>query len=97
VLHHEVVDFLCIFVPPFLLVVCVVEAPLPFRCLNKVGRVQRIWREDNGWRFEFSYGERGERAIVLEAVCNVFGDGLDVEVEGGLRLGSPRVVKDDVS
>ena len=95
-LHHEVVDFLCIFVPPFLLIVRVVEAPLPFCRLDKVGGVQRTWREDNDWCFEISYGKRGKRAIVLEAVRDVFRDGLNVEVEGGRRLGSPRVVEDDM-
>ncbi len=41
-LHHEVVDLLGIFVPPFLLIVGMVVLPLPFRHLNKVGRILRL-------------------------------------------------------
>ena len=91
-LHHEVVDFLSIFIPPFLLVVCMVEVSLPFCCFKEVGWVQRVRREDNGWCLEFSHSQLGKWAVKLEAVCGVLGDGLDVEIEGGCCLGSPCVV-----
>ena len=73
-----------------------VDFPLPFRCLDNVGWVHRILREDDGGRIELSHRKCGERAIILEAVRDVFQESLDVEVEGGRRLGSPRVVEDDV-
>ncbi len=54
VLHHEVVDFLGVFIPPFLLIVCMVVLPLPFRCFDKVGWIRWVFREDNGWLLEFA-------------------------------------------
>ncbi len=67
-LHHEVVDFLSILVPPFLLVVHMVEVPLPFCCLDEVGWVLPVRWEVNSWRLEFSNGQRGERAVRLQYV-----------------------------
>jgi hypothetical protein len=40
-LHHKVVDLLVIFFPPFLLIVGAVVLPVPFCCLDKVGRILR--------------------------------------------------------
>ena len=93
-LHHKIEDFF-VFGPPFLLILCVVEITLLFCCLGDVGRVHRILREDDGWRFEFSHHKCGEQVVVLEAVCNVFQESLNVEVEGGRRLGGHCVFKDD--
>ncbi len=95
-LHHKVVDFLSILVPPFLLVIRVVEVPLPFCCLDEVGWVLGVRREVDSWRLEFSNGQRGKRAMVLQAVCNMLRDGFNIEIEGGCRLGSPRVVKNNM-
>ncbi len=95
-LHHEVVYFLVVFGPPLFLVVGVVEIPLPFCCLNDVGRVRGVLRKNDGWCLEFSHGEGCERAIVFEAVREVFRESLAVVVEGGRHLGSPRVIKDYV-
>jgi hypothetical protein len=92
-LHHKVVDFLSILVPPFLLVVCMVEVPLPFRHLNKVVWVLRVKWEVNSWCLEFSNGQRSERAVVLQAVCDMFRDGFNIEIEGGCCLGSPMLSK----
>ncbi len=52
VLHHEVVDFLGIFIPSFLLIVCMVVLPLPFRCFDKVGWIRWVLQEDDGWLLE---------------------------------------------
>ncbi len=95
-LHHKVADFFSILVPPFLLVIRMVEVPLPFCCLNEVGWVLWVRREVDSWRLEFSNGQRGEQAVVLQAVCNMFGDGFNIEIEGGCCLGSPRVVKNNM-
>ena len=95
-MHHEVVYFLIVFNPPLFLIVRVVEVPLPFCCLGDVCRVRGVRREGDGWCLEFSHGKRGERAVVLEAVHDVFRESLDVEIEGGRHLDSPRVIKDDV-
>ncbi len=37
-----------------------------------------------------------ERAVKLQMVCNMLGDGFKIEIEGGRRLGSPRVVENNV-
>ncbi len=65
VLHHQVVDFLGILVPPFLFIVGVIVFPLPFSFFDKVGSVGRIWGEIDGRCFELANGELGERAINL--------------------------------
>ena len=44
-LHHEIVDFLIVFGPPLLLIMRVVEIPLPFRRLDNVGWVRGISQE----------------------------------------------------
>ena len=54
VLHHEVVDFLGIFVPPFLLVMCMVVLPLPFCCFDKIGWIRWVLWEDDGWLLELT-------------------------------------------
>jgi hypothetical protein len=41
-LHHKVIDLLGIFIPPFLLIMGVVVLPLPFHCLDKVGKILRV-------------------------------------------------------
>jgi hypothetical protein len=53
-LHHKVVDFLGIFVQLFLLIVDMVVLPLPFHCLNKVGRILQIIRESDSWLLELT-------------------------------------------
>ncbi len=96
VLHHQVADLLGVLVPPFLFTVGVIVFPLPFSCFDKVGRVGQIGVEINVRCFELAKGEHCKRAIKLQAVCNMLRDGLDVEVEYGHRLGSHRVVKNDM-
>jgi hypothetical protein len=46
--------------------------------------------------FELVGCKRGEVSVVFQAVCEVLRDSFDVQVEGGRRLGGPRVVKNDV-
>ena len=95
-LHREVVDFLGILVPPFLLVMQVVVLPLPFCCLDEIGRIAWVCWENNGWLCELTNSQRHEWVVVLQAVHNVLGEGFDVEVEGGRHLHSPGVVKINV-
>ncbi len=95
-LHHKVVDFLSVLVPPLLLIVCVVEISLPFCCLNEVGRVRRVVWEVDGWCLEFPHGQHGKQTVKLDAVCNVFGDGFNIQIEGRCRLGGPHVVKNNM-
>ncbi len=95
-LHLKVVDFLSILVPPLLLVVCVVEVSLPFCCLDEVDWVRRVVWEVDGWCLEFPHGQRDERTVKLEAVCDVFGDGFNIQIEDRCRLGGPCVVKNNM-
>ncbi len=95
-LHHKVVDFLSVLVPPLLLIMCVVEISLPFCCLDEVGRVCWVVWEVDGWCLEFPHGQQGERTVKLEAVHNVFGDGFNIQIEGRCRLGNPCVVKNNM-
>ncbi len=73
-----------------------VEISLQFRCLDKVGRVRRVVWEVDGQCLEFPHGQRGERTVKLEAVCDVFGDGFNIQIEGRCHLGGPRVVKNNM-
>ncbi len=95
-LHHKVIDFLSVLVPPLLLIVCMVEISLPFCCLDKVGRVRGVVWEVDGRCLEFPHGQRGKRTVKLEAVCNVFGDGFNIQIEGRCHLGGPCVVKNNM-
>ncbi len=95
-LHHEVVDLLSIFVPPFLLIVGMVLLPLPFCHLNKVGRILRVIQESDGWLPELTNRQCCKWAIKLQMVCNMLRDGFEVEIGGGCHFGSPRVVKNYV-
>ncbi len=73
-----------------------VEISLPFCCLNKVGRVRRVVWEVDGQCLEFPHGQRGKWTVKLEAVCNVFGDGFNIQIEGRCRLEGPCVVKNNM-
>jgi hypothetical protein len=95
-LHHKVVDFLSVLVPPLLLIVCVIKNFLPFCCLNEVGQVRWVVWEVDGWYLEFPHGQHGEQTVKLEVVHNVFGDGFNIQIEGRCRLGGPRVVKNNM-
>jgi hypothetical protein len=96
-LHHKVVDLLGIFTPPFLLIVGVVVLPLPFCCLNDVGRILWVLQESNGWVPELTNCLCCKRAVKLQMVFNMLGDGFEVKIEDGRRLiGSPCVVENNV-
>ncbi len=95
-LHHQIVDFLGVLGPPFLLVIGVIVLALPLCCLNEGGCVGWVIGELNGRFFEFANCKRGKWPIIFKAVCEVLGDGLDVEVEGRCRFDSPRVAKSDM-
>jgi hypothetical protein len=71
----------------------VIVIALPLCCLDEVVQVRLVFGVLNGRFFEFTNCKRGEGPIIFEAVCEMLGDGLDVEVEGRCRFGSPRVVK----
>ncbi len=49
----------------------------------------------NGWLHELASGQCGEWTVEFQAVCNVLGDGFDVEIEGGCHLCSPCVIKNN--
>jgi hypothetical protein len=95
-LHHKVVDFLSVLVPPLLLIMCVVEISLPFCCLDKFGRVRWVVWEVDGRCLEFPHSQHSERTVKLEAVCYVFGDGFNIQIEGRCRLSGPSVVKNNM-
>ncbi len=95
-LHHQIVDFLGVLSPPFLLVVGVIVIALPVCCLNEGGCVGWVIRELNGRFFEFANCKHGKVPIIFKAVCKMLRDGLDVEVEGRCRFGSPCVVENDM-
>ncbi len=73
-----------------------VVLPLPFCCLDKVGQILWVIHEGSSWLLELMNGQCVEQAIILQKVRNVLGDGFDIKIEGGHRLGSPRVIKDIV-
>ncbi len=95
-LHHKVVDFLSVLVPPLLLIMCVVEISLSFHCLDEVGRVRWVIWEVDGRCLEFPHCQRRKQTVKLEAVCNVFGDGFNIQIEGRCHLGGSCVVKDNM-
>jgi hypothetical protein len=74
----------------------VVVFPLLFCGLDEVGQICRVIWEGNDWLLELANGQHSKQTIKLQAVCDVFGDGFDVEVKRGRGLGGPCVVKDDV-
>ncbi len=69
-LHHEVVDLLCIFIPPFLLIMSMVIFPLSFCCLDEVGWICWVVQEGNDWLLELANGQRSERTVELQVVCD---------------------------
>ncbi len=95
-LHHEVVHLLDIFIPPFLLVLGMVVLPLPFCCLDKVGRILQVIRDSDSWLLELTNHQCCKRAFKLQTVCDVLGDGFEVKIEGRRHRGSPRVVENNV-
>ncbi len=80
VLHHQVVDLFCVLVPPFLFIVGMFVFPLRFRLFDKVGRVGQIGGKTDCRCFELTNGKCCEWAVKLQALWDVLGDGLDVEV-----------------
>jgi hypothetical protein len=95
-LHHEVVDFLGIFVPPFLLIVGVVVLPLPFCCLDKVGRILWVIREVMVGSLSSQITNAASGPSNFRWVCDVLGYGFKDMIGGGRHLGSPRVVENNV-
>jgi hypothetical protein len=93
VLHHQVVDLMDFYIPPFLFILGVIIFPLSFSCFDKVGQVGWIGGEIDGKYFELANNKRWERAVELQVGCNVLRDCLNVEVKGRCHLGSPCVVK----
>jgi hypothetical protein len=96
VLHHQIVDFLGVLGPPFLLVVGVIVLMMTLCCLDEGGHVGWVIRDLNDRFFEFVNRKCSEGPIIFKAVCKMLGDGFDVEVEGGRRFGSPCVVENDM-
>jgi hypothetical protein len=89
VLHHKVVDLLGILILLFLLIAGMVIFPLPFCHLSEVGRICWVVREGNDWLLQLTNGKCSEWTVELQAVCDVLGDGFDVEVKRGSSLGGP--------
>ncbi len=95
-LHHQVVDLLGALIPPFLFIMGVVVFPLPFSCFDKVGQAGQIGGQINGRCFELKNGKSCKQAVELQAVCDMLEVDLNVEIECGCHLGSPRVFKNDM-
>ncbi len=88
-LHHQIVDFLGVLGPPFLLVICMIVFLLPLCCLYEGGCVGWVIGELNRMFFELADCKHSEGSVVFQAVCKVLGDSFNVQVKGGCCFGSP--------
>ncbi len=95
-LHHKVVDLLGVFVQPCLLIMGVVGLPLPFYCLDKVGRILGVIQESDGWLPELTNCQCCKRAVKLQMVCNVLGDGFELRLKVDAALAVPMLSKNNV-
>jgi hypothetical protein len=95
-MHHQIVVFLGVLGPSFLLVIGIIAFLLPLCCLNEGGCVGWVIGELNLRFFELVDCKHGEGSIVFQGVCEVLGDSFNVQVEDGHCFGGPCVVKYDV-